>query len=209
MDKLRLYLRYFEEKKSLFRAALIIAIIIIAALFFTLNGEEGDSSEELTANPVQQSEESTAGQQAETPAAEIYVDISGEVKNPGVYLVEEGTRLFQVIEQAGGLTEDASVEQINQAETVIDGQKILIPAKGEEQFLESTETPGKNAQGLININTADSTVLQELPGVGPVTAEKIIAYRTEHGSFKSPEDIKEVSGIGDATFEKLKDKITV
>lgn len=128
----------------------------------------------------------------------------------GVYSVEEGARVFEVIEKAGGLTEDASVEQINQAEAVSDGQKIVIPAKGEELLAaEVYDISGKASRGLININTADSQTLQEIPGVGPATAEKIIAYRTENGRFAKIEDIRNVSGIGEKTFEKLKDKITV
>ena len=111
----------------------------------------------------------------------------------------------KVIEKAGGLKKNAEMDQINRAEIVTDGQKIVIPAKGET----IAASGGAAASGLININTADSTALQEIPGVGPATAEKIIAYRTENGRFASKEDIKNVSGIGEKTYEKMKDKITV
>ena len=138
------------------------------------------------------------------------MDIGGQVKNPGVYTVKEGTRVFEVIEKAGGLTEDAFIEQINQAEAVTDGQKIVIPSSEDaQQSLMPQTASGKDSSGLVNINSADSETLQEIPGVGPATAEKIIAYRTENGRFSSIEDLKNVSGIGDKTFEKMKDKITV
>ena len=145
-----------------------------------------------------------------TAAAQIYVDIGGQVKNTEVYTVKEGTRVFEVIEKAGGLTEDAFIEQINQAEAVTDGQKIVIPSSEDaQQSLMPQTASGKDSSGLVNINSADSETLQEIPGVGPATAEKIIAYRTENGRFSSIEDLKNVSGIGDKTFEKMKDKITV
>lgn len=135
--------------------------------------------------------------------------------------VVEGTRLFEVIKVAGGLTDEAFTEQINQAEVVVDGQKVVIPsfednngtaAFGSSGNIGGTGEPaalGKDSQGRININLADSSVLQEIPGVGPATAEKIIAYREENGKFSQIEDIKMVSGIGNKTFQKMKDKITV
>ncbi len=210
MDKLRVYLRYFGEHQTLFKAAVIVTTVVIAALFFALFWKGGDASEIIMEKPISETETGSLTDSSEPEAAEIYVDISGQIHNPGVYSVEEGARVFEVIEKAGGLTEDASVEQINQAEAVSDGQKIVIPAKGEELLAaEVYDISGKASRGLININTADSQTLQEIPGVGPATAEKIIAYRTENGRFAKIEDIRNVSGIGEKTFEKLKDKITV
>jgi competence protein ComEA len=107
---------------------------------------------------------------------------------------------------------EADTGTINQAEILSDGQKIYIPTK---QEMISGNSGGNFAgsitrqSGLININTADSAALQEIPGVGPATAEKIISYRNENGKFNTIEDIKSVSGIGDKTFEKMKKKITV
>ena len=197
----------------MFRTAVIITIVIVAALFFALREKESDFSgqfisRQLPAGEVQS--EDQAESDGKTAAAQIYVDIGGQVKNPGVYTVKEGTRVFEVIEKAGGLTEDAFIEQINQAEAVTDGQKIVIPSSEDvQQSLMPQTASGKDSSGLVNINSADSQTLQEIPGVGPATAEKIIAYRTENGRFSSIEDLKNVSGIGDKTFEKMKDKITV
>lgn len=213
MNKLKLSLSYFKEHRIVFRTAVIITIVIVAALFFALREKESDFSgqfisRQLPAGEVQS--EDQAESDGKTAAAQIYVDIGGQVKNPGVYTVKEGTRVFEVIEKAGGLTEDASIEQINQAEAVTDGQKIVIPSSEDvQQSLMPQTASGKDSSGLVNINSADSQTLQEIPGVGPATAEKIIAYRTENGRFSSIEDLKNVSGIGDKTFEKMKDKITV
>lgn len=213
MNKLKLSLSYFKEHKIVFRTAVIITIVIVAALFFALREKESDFSgqfvsRQLPAGEVQSGEQ--AESDGQTAAAQIYVDIGGQVKNPGVYTVKEGTRLFEVIEKAGGLTEDAFIEQVNQAEAVTDGQKIVIPSDEDVQPSLPPQTAlGKDGSGLVNINSADSQTLQEIPGVGPATAEKIIAYRTENGRFSSIEDLKNVSGIGDKTFEKMKDKITV
>lgn len=213
MNKLKLSLSYFKEHRIVFRTAVIITIVIVAALFFALREKESDFSgqfisRQLPAGEVQSGDQ--AESDGKTAAAQIYVDIGGQVKNPGVYTVKEGTRVFEVIEKAGGLTEDAFIEQINQAEAVTDGQKIVIPSSEDvQQSLMPQTASGKDSSGLVNINSADSQTLQEIPGVGPATAEKIIAYRTENGRFSSIEELKNVSGIGDKTFEKMKDKITV
>ena len=173
------------------------------------NYESGVSSEELSAES-----ENSVGQTQNTEDSRIYVDISGCVENPGVYEVETGTRLFQLIEKAGGLTAEADIEGINRAETVADGQKIVIYKKGDDsqnsgQNGSISSNAAQTADGKININTADENLLQDSPGVGPVTADSIVQYREEKGRFSSIEEIKNVSGIGDKTFEKLKDYITV
>lgn len=227
MEQIKMYLRQLKEHKKLFQITAMVAIVIIAVFVFGQYGEKDEFSEqfaaggEAQANQADLTEENVEGeagggnQKAALEAAQIYVDIGGEVKNPGVYAVAEGTRLFEVIEKAGGLTARASTAQINQAEVVADGQKVVIPTIGEEELwgtspAETAAAPaGKDSQGRININTADSSTLQEIPGVGPATAEKIIAYREENGKFSKIEDIQNVSGIGNKTFEKMKDKITV
>lgn len=235
MNKLK-DIRSFEELKEfaylhrdIIKKAALPVMVTAAVLFFWILGlndektidEErlygGDGSEYGEAGAEDkgyEAEENDEGSRREkevqASGVKLYVDISGCVKKPGVYEVEEGTRLFQLIEKAGGLTDEADTESINRAEAVSDGQKIIIYKKGEAS--EGTVSGGPNGTdlpGKININTADSGRLQDIPGVGPVTADKIIQYREENGRFASIEDIKNVSGIGDKTFEKLKDHITV
>ena len=129
----------------------------------------------------------------------VYVDVKGEVENPGVYRVSDKCRVFQVIEIAGGLTDKSDTSTINLASKINDEQMIVIPSK------DSTTT----YTGLININTANATLLDSLPGIGYSTATNIIEYRTNNGSFKSKEEIKLVNGIGDAIYEQIKDLITI
>lgn len=155
-----------------------------------------------------------------SPASEIFVDIGGAVSRPGVYKADTTTRLYEVIEMAGGLRSDADTDSINQAAYVEDGQKIIIPAHREpsgDTYGESqpaAEVPAQAgaaaaaSQDLVNINTASKEELQTLSGIGEVMADRIIEYRS--GTlFKSIEDIKSVKGIGDAIFDKIKDSITV
>ncbi len=202
------------SNKELIKKAALPLTVVAALLFFWITG--GDSKGELS---VKESEEQSAKQEEVKvgddfdseeagEAADIYVDISGCVKNPGVYKVEPGTRIFQVIERAGGLTDGADTESVNRAEEVADGQKIVIrhmeASSEEESIINSDKSSGK-----VNINTADMSELQSVPGIGPATAQKIIEYREHNGKFKSVEDILNVSGIGDKTLENMRPYITV
>ena len=128
--------------------------------------------------------ESAAGDQSE---GFLYVHVCGEVVNPG------------------GMTEDAAAEAVNQASLLTDGQQIVVPSVNEQALAASEEASG----GLVNINQADAAELMTLPGIGEAKAADIIAYRETQGGFASIEDIKKVSGIKDALFNKIKDKIVV
>ena len=148
------------------------------------------------------------------------MDIGGAVNAPMLVELPEGSRVEDAIIAAGGLAEDADLSSINRAEFLEDGEKIYIPALVKDangDVISSEEltsqgaafsVAGSSANGKVNINTADSTTLQTLNGVGPATAQKIIDYRTSNGRFIEAEDLKNVSGIGDKTYEKLKDFIT-
>lgn len=147
----------------------------------------------------------------------IYVHIDGEIKNPGVYEMENGDRVFQLLEKAGGITENGDLSSINLSKKLIDGEKIIIFAKKapENEINLSNEAnidlhkDNTAKSNLININTADQKTLEELPGIGPTLAQRIIEYREKNGYFQSIEDIKKVSGIGEKRFEDIKDLITV
>lgn len=196
------------DKKTLIKI-LSVALILIAALILRIHDEnKADITIETTdtaAEEIEYSEDSNVRTQP------IFVDIGGAVKNPGVYQVSDDTRLFQVIEMAGGLSEEADADHVNRASFVEDGQKIIIPVKGSENNdgLTSADTAPSSADTrLININTASADELKSLSGIGDVTAEKIIEYRSSK-AFKSKEDIMSVDGIGSKTFEKIQDDITV
>lgn len=139
---------------------------------------------------------------------EIVVYVSGQVKNPAVITLEDNgnLRIIDAVNAAGGMTEFADTEIINLAEPLIDGQHIHIPTKD----IIFRELPAQNAtsSGYININTADEKELQQIKGIGPALAGRIIEYRESNGAFKSIEEIKKVRGIGDKTFEKMRDSIT-
>ena len=141
---------------------------------------------------------------------EIMVHISGAVKNPGILKINSSKRVVDALEMAGGATDDADLDKINLAAKLHDEEKIYIPKIGEvsNNEISSLVSSGENNNaGKININTADSTELQKIPGVGAKTAEKIINYRSQN-SFSSIEDIKNVDGIGDKKFESMKDYIS-
>lgn len=138
----------------------------------------------------------------------IYVHVCGRVKNPGLVELDVESRVIDAVNKAGGLYDDADIDNINLAKKVSDEERVYIPAIGE--IVESSEgsISTENNNSKININTADKSLLQTLPGVGEKTAEKIIKYR-ETNSFKEIDDLKSVSGIGDKKFDELKDYITV
>ncbi len=153
----------------------------------------------------------------------ILVHVSGAVNNEGIVELKVDSRISDAIEKAGGIKEDAYTEEINLAYKLEDGMKIHIPTKQEKQQTNNTQDYITTSSGVIekekqkeetkqkkvNINTALQAELETLSGIGASTAKKIIAYRKEKGTFKKIEDIKNVSGIGEAKFEKIKEYITV
>ncbi len=205
-DIIRVVEGYLDEKKTI---RLLVAVLLIstAFLFFGSNGEKEvisiDSDTEQATVTEKEPEKKTS--------ASIYIDIGGEVKKPGVYEMDSGARVYEVIDQAGGLTEEADTSSINQAEMIEDGSKIYIPSVSEKEADTGSEHRSgiDDKSGSININTADADELQSIPGIGPVTAEKIIDYRKTNGPFTNIEDLKLINGIGDKTFEKMKDKVSI
>ncbi|WP_223638056.1 helix-hairpin-helix domain-containing protein [Planococcus sp. 4-30] len=157
-------------------------------------------------------------QQTETPENEnpviestLMIDMKGQVVSPGVYELPAGSRMQDAIDAAGGFTPEADSRSINLALIVVDETSLYVPAAGEEIILPAAQqtAPGSSGSTLININLATETELMELPGIGPSKAAAILAYREEAGSFKTPEELTEVTGIGDKTFEQLKELIIV
>ena len=198
-DIKKTFIKFFSDKRRLGKTILILLILIIALGIRLLN-----------LNKEQEKVVMTDGVSSNKQSMEMYVDISGEVNKPGVYLVNDGTRLYEVIEKAGGLTDNANTDQINQAGYVEDGEKIVIPSLNDEVVKNTDVQPGtfNSNSGLININTASKDQLMEITGVGEVIAERIIDYR-KNNRFKSIEDIMNVNGIGNATYDKMKSQITV
>lgn len=142
----------------------------------------------------------------------ICIYICGQVNTPGVYVLEEGSRVCDAFVMAGGLTADAAGDYWNQARVLQDGEMIYVPTVEEAKDREPESGTGQNTsnnKGKININTATKEELMTLPGIGESRALSIIAYRKEHGGFSSPEEIMEVSGIKEGMYEKMKEYIMV
>lgn len=203
--------KFFTDHKELLKTAALPLVIGVAVLFFWFYGAEEDIVVDGMSDYVENTEitESTGNS-----GAKMYVDISGAVVNPGVYEVDSQTRLFQVIEMAGGLTENADMDSLNRAEIVYDGQKIIVGILGEPSAAASESSGSQSAQsgiinGKVNLNLAGSATLQTIPGIGPSKAERIIDYRNTNGRFRKIEDIMNITGIGEKTFESIKDYITV
>ena len=183
-------------------------------------GDSGDETEESTSGDAGQPGDSGDGTVTENTV--IYVDVTGAVKAPGVYTLPAGSRVFEAIALAGGAREDASLENLNQAGILQDGQQIRVyteeeaaqmAQQGSLPSLPGAETAAGQKEGQeapkVNINTAGKEELMTLTGIGETRAEAILAYRQETGGFQAPEDLMQVEGIKEKTFEKLKDQITV
>jgi len=145
----------------------------------------------------------------------ILVHISGAVKKEGVYQLKYGDRIMDAIKLAGGETALADLSSLNLAETVKDGQKVIVPVRpvieqrlaGDQSINGSGKTSSNNTK--VNINSASEKELQKIPGVGASTAKKIIEYRSANGPFSKTEDLMKVKGIGKGKFEKMKEKICI
>ena len=141
------------------------------------------------------------------PPGPLHVSIDGAVQQPGDYVLPPGSLLDDALRAAGGPRDEADLAQINLAQDLQDGQRVHVPRSGE---VLPTPTPyGLSVNGRIDVNLADSALLQTLPKVGPTTAGRIIEYRETQGPFETVEQIQEVKGIGPATFEGIKDLIAV
>ena len=139
----------------------------------------------------------------------ILVDVKGAVKNPGVYEANEGDRVNDIIQKAGGILNNGEKNAVNLAMKVSDEMIIYVPYIGEEGEVVNDQASLSATEGLVNINKASETELLQLPGVGPSKAAAIIEYREQNGGFSTKEDLKKISGIGEKTYEKLEPFLTI
>lgn len=138
------------------------------------------------------------------------VYVCGAVVAPGVYELDDGSRIYEAVELAGGFMEDAAEDVLNLAESVTDGQMIRIPTEEEQEAAgRQGEEADSAADGKLDLNRADVAALMELPGIGQSKAEAIVGYREEHGSFSRTEDLMKIEGIKEGVFNKIKDRIKV
>ncbi|MBT8848794.1 helix-hairpin-helix domain-containing protein [Lactobacillus delbrueckii subsp. bulgaricus] len=198
-----------------------------SALLSSSQSMSENSGQSLQSSSVS-SVAASASSAASAANAEVVCDISGAVKHQGVYRLKNGARLEDLIEKAGGLTKDAQLQAINRSQLLKDQDKVYILGKGDKTEAAQTansaaasspssasassvssSASGAASGDLINLNTATASDLQKLNGIGEKKAEQIVAYRQEKGSFKSIDELKEVSGIGDKTFAAIKDQLTI
>jgi len=146
---------------------------------------------------------------AATASAVVVVDVVGAIRRPGLYRLEQGARIADAVSRAGGATPKAGLALINLAAPLADGEQVVVPRRGAAASgaLGSSGVPGAAATGPVHLSTATLEQLDSLPGIGPVTAQKILDYRQKHGAFTSVDELDAVPGIGPARLDQLKDLV--
>lgn len=217
-----------NNKSILAKARIIISVLTVIVCMLIgcerkqeiyLTQLDTSKEEATTRTEGEKQEEEIVPQETEPP--HIVIHVCGAVVSPGVYVLTEGSRLYQAVEMAGGFAPEAAQDYLNQAKVLSDGMKLYIPTEEEvlvaqqegvlpDYLTEAVEEELQNSSpGLVNINTASEAELCTLTGIGTGKAKSIIAYRTENGRYEKIEDIMKVEGIKDGLFEKIKDSITV
>ena len=210
-------LDFLKEKKNLI---IIIIIIALGIGYFILNRfTKEETVTDFNMLEVSENTEEEINKEGEL----VIVHITGAVNKPGIVKLKEGSRIEDAIEAAGGLTEDSDISNVNLAYILDDGIKIRIPTiddeqnKNEESYISQDSGQGVildneslfSLGSIVNINKANQTELETLPGIGPSLAARIIDYRESKGKFSKIEDIKNVTGIGDSKYNSIKDLIKV
>ena len=221
-----------EKKKKIIIIISIICTIIIAGIIYIKDQEEytdmnifeeieNEQKTNETVDDVENEEQNTN----ETVDNEriIAIHITGEVKKPGILYLKEGSRIADAIKEAGGATKNADLDRVNLAYVLADGQKIYIPNKNEKDeeisyiisnsgdniLVEEGKINKEGETAKVNINTANLSELETLPGIGPSLAQRIIEYRETNGNFQTIEDLQNVKGIGDSKYSNIKDNVCI
>ncbi|MEZ0536146.1 helix-hairpin-helix domain-containing protein [Caldicellulosiruptoraceae bacterium PP1] len=202
----------FSLREKIFIVVIVISLIFnfveLNYIFKTNSDIEKINIESIEDNKMN-IDENNENRSLPNQSQKIYVYVTGNVKKPGVYILKNGDRVFTALELAGGTLKDSDLTKINMAQKLVDEQKIYVP-KINEKIDENNVIVDNNIEndnGKININTASKSDFEKLPGIGPAIAQKIIDYREKVGRFKSIDDIKNVSGIGEKKYDAIKDYI--
>jgi competence protein ComEA len=194
------------RRRALAYAALVVALLVVGGRLLARDTDRDGGANEPS--PVAPALVATSDSE---PAREIVVHVAGAVRSPGLVSVPEGSRVADVLARAGGPRARAALELVNLAAPVSDGQQVLVPvrAAGTAAVAAATAAGPPAATGPVSLNSATVEQLDALPGVGPVTAQRIVDWRTDHGPFGSVDDLDAVPGIGPARLEQLRDLVTV
>jgi len=203
LDKISDFLdRLFGLPRWQLAVILLLTAAVIAAGYLVLRPPSRPTGEFQPAGEED-------GAEDEVGARELTVHVAGAVAHPGVVLLAQGDRVIDAIEAAGGPLPEADLENMNLAQVVQDGQKIAVPRKGAGAVPGTADAETAAGETRVNLNTADMKTLEELPGIGPTLAERIVAYREKHGGFRSVDELKKVSGIGDKKIEEIRDLVEI
>jgi competence protein ComEA len=188
--------------RALAYVLVLLAVLVLAGRFALGGAQTRSATRPAPSGPAMQL------QAEEPPAREVLVHVVGAVARPGLYRLPEGSRVDDALTEAGGPKPKAALELLNLAAPVADGQQVVVPAKGDAAAAAGATVGAAGSalgvpQGKVHLNSASLEELDTLPGVGPVTAQRILDYRTENGAFQSVEELDAVSGIGPARLEQL------
>lgn len=190
------------------RQKITVTLVAAFSLLLSLSGCSGDHNKfEISEYSEVDSSMSSALEEDRLEVGTVFVYVCGAVASPGVYSLKASDRIAVAVELAGGFLENAKTDYVNLAAYVTDGEKIYIPTI--DEILSEASAFVEREEGLVNINTADINRLITIDGIGEAKAKAIISYRNEHGRFQSLEEIKKVSGIGNSTYEKIKEFIKI
>lgn len=221
-----------RRKSKKYYMIMPVAVLTVCGMFFFGCAGESDRRESITPIEVSEEQKDTEEKKAEKKKTEeesenqgkesvVYVHVCGQVNVPGVYELPKGSRIYEAVAAAGGMTDQAAGERLNQAAAVEDGQQIYVlskeeaaknakPAGGEAGILDAS-IPGmpQAEDGKVDLNTATAEELMTLSGIGEAKAEAILRYREEHGGFQKVEELMEVEGIKEGVFHKIKEQVKI
>ena len=186
----------FTRRHALAGAALLALVLFVGGRVFAHAGTA------VPAPPLPAAPLTTTA----TAPSEVVVDVAGAVRHPGLYRLAQGARVADALRRAGGATRRADLSLVNLAQLVADGEQVLIPRRGEAAAAGPTGSSGVST-GPVHLNSATVEQLDTLPGVGPVTAQRIVDYRAKHGAFSSVDELDAIPGIGPARLDQLRDLV--
>lgn len=196
------------ERRKLLAAAAVSLLAVVVAVGFGVTRVIAQANRQPTELTLPRAKPST-GAARTSPTAVIVVAAAGAVAKPGVYRVNGGARVIDVLQAAGGPSPEADVDRINLAAKVADGERVYVPRKGEAGVAVEGAAASDSGDAIIDLNTATAAQLDSLPGIGPATAQAIIDYRTRRGRFRAVDELLEVRGIGEAKLEQLRPHVRV